>query len=80
MISALSGGLQCTFRRTLICFVGSLLFFAVRPWTRATGSLAGGFLVAVVGCAPVAVAAFSVIMRLPYPLVLRDSLTFSPAT
>ena len=35
------------------CF---LLF--ILPWTRATGSLAGGFLVAVVGCAPVAVAVF----------------------
>ena len=78
-ISALSGGLQCTFRRTLICLFGSLLVSAVLSWTRATGSLAGGFLVAVVGFAPVAVAGSSVVTRLPYPLVLRDSFTFSPA-
>ena len=69
-VSTLSGGLQCTLRRTLICLFGSLLVSAVLSWTRATGSLAGRFLVAVVGFAPIAVAGSFVATRLPCPLVL----------
>ena len=67
------------FRRTLIYLFGSLLFSAVLSWVRATGSLAGGFLVAVVGFALSAVVWFAVILRFPLLLVLRDSFALTCA-
>ena len=50
-IHALSGIPQCALRRTLSSLFVKSFVFAVFSVARATGSLAGGFLVAVAGCA-----------------------------
>ena len=76
-IVSLSGRLQCTFRRTLHCLFVKSLAFVVLSLARATGSLAGGFLVAVADCALVAVACFCWLffmrLRINGPLCLTVS-------